>query len=121
MVLTRQDWRVGDELADLGELAGWMGTTQGWWEVEVESQATFDVDVRLEPFVWERPDIHATVHLRVGDDEHVQPWVLQCTRYTFQAVDAPAGPTRIDAWTDGGPGGRRAALYVDLRLAGSEL
>jgi hypothetical protein len=35
------------------------------------------------------------------------------TCYTF-AVDMVAGATQIEAWADGGPTGRRSALYVDV-------
>jgi arylsulfatase A-like enzyme len=111
--LTRQDWRIDDSLADMGELAGWMGTTQGWWEVTVERANRAHVEVRLEPFVWSRPDIHGSVNLRVGDHTYTTPWILQCTKYDF-AVDLPAGDTTIEAFADGGPTGRRSALYVDL-------
>ncbi len=71
------------------------------------------VEVRLDPFAWSRPDIHATVNLRIGDTTHTQAWVLQCTKYDF-AVDLPPGDTTIEAWADGGPTGRRSALYVDV-------
>ncbi|MEY2473120.1 MAG: hypothetical protein QOK28_2449 [Actinomycetota bacterium] len=111
--LTRQDWRIDDSLADMGELAGWMGTTQGWWEVTVARPSAARVEVRLDPFVWSRPDIHGTVNLRVGDTTVSTPWVLQCTKYDF-VVDLPAGDTTIEAFADGGPTGRRSALYVDL-------
>ncbi|MDP1794970.1 MAG: arylsulfatase [Acidimicrobiales bacterium] len=113
VVLTRQDWRVDDSLADMGELAGWMGTTAGWWEVTVERPVTARVEVRLDAFAWSRPDIHGTINLRVGDSTLTQPWVLQCTKYEF-TVALPVGDTTIEAWADGGPTGRRSALYVDL-------
>jgi arylsulfatase A-like enzyme len=113
VVLTRQDWRIDDGAADMGELAGWMGTTQGWWEVDVVRAAKARVEVRLEPFTWSRPDIHATINLRVGDAVVSTPWVLQVTRYDF-AVDLPLGPCTVEAWADGGPTGRRSALYVDV-------
>jgi arylsulfatase A-like enzyme len=113
VVLTRQDWRIDDGLADMGELAGWMGTTQGWWEVDITRATPANVEVRLEPFVWSRPDIHGTVNVRVGEQTFTQPWVLQCTKYDF-ALALPAGATTIEAWADGGPTGRRSALYVDV-------
>jgi arylsulfatase A-like enzyme len=113
VVLTRQDWRIDDGLADMGELAGWMGTTAGWWEVAVERAVTARVEVRLDPFAWSRPDIHATVNLRVGDETMAQAWVLQCTKYDFTAA-LPEGPSIIEAYADGGPTGRRSALYVDV-------
>ena len=113
VVLTRQDWRIDDGVADMGELAGWLGTTRGAWEVEVREDTPARVEVRLDSFAWSRPDIHTTVHLRVGEREMVQSWVLQCTRYEFDLV-VPAGETVIEAWADGGPTGRRSALYVDV-------
>ncbi len=113
VVLTRQDWRIDDAAADMGELAGWMGTTAGWWEVDVTRPTTARVELRLEPFVWSRPDIHGTINVRVGDDTFTQTWVLQVTCYTFD-LDLPAGATQIEAWADGGPTGRRSALYVDI-------
>lgn len=117
-VLTRQDWRIDDGLADMGELAGWMGTTAGWWEVQIARVEKLrvrpaKVEVRLDAFAWSRPDIHATVNLRIGDKTLSQPWVLQCTCYTFD-VKLRAGDTTIEAWADGGPTGRRSALYVDI-------
>jgi arylsulfatase A-like enzyme len=115
--LTRQDWRIDDSLADMGELAGWMGTTQGWWEVTVDRAGTSRVEVRLEPFVWSRPDIHASVNLRIGDRTYETPWVLQCTKYDF-TVELSAGDATIEAFADGGPTGRRSALYVDLTTTG---
>ncbi len=113
VVLSRQDWRVDDSLADMGELAGWMGTTAGWWEVDVMRAATAKVEVRLDPFAWSRPDIHGTINLRIGDDTVSQAWVLQCTKYDF-TVALPVGVTTIEAFADGGPTGRRSALYVDV-------
>lgn len=114
VVLTRQDWRIDDDgSADMGELAGWMGTTAAWWEVDVVAPTTALVEVRLDGFVWSHPDIHGTVNLRIGDAVYSQPWVLQVTCYTF-AVDIPSGETTIEAFADGGPTGRRSALYVDL-------
>ncbi len=113
VVLTRQDWRVDDGLADMGELAGWMATTEGWWEVAVMKPTPARVEVRLDPFAWSRPDIHASVNLRIGDALHTQPWVLQCTKYDF-AVEVPVGEISIEAFADGGPTGRRSALYVDV-------
>ncbi|HVT77347.1 MAG TPA: sulfatase-like hydrolase/transferase, partial [Acidimicrobiales bacterium] len=113
VTLTRQDWRIDDSLADMGELAGWMGTTPGWWEVTVARAMKARVEVRLEPFVWARPDIHGAVNLRIGDASYTTPWVLQCTKYDF-AVDLPPGDTTIEAFAEGGPAGRRSALYVDL-------
>lgn len=113
VVLTRQDWRVDDGLADMGELAGWMGTTAGWWEVDVVQPTTARVEVRLDAFAWSRPDIHGTINLRVGDEVVSQSWVLQCTKYDF-TIALPAGPTTIEAFADGGPTGRRSALYVDV-------
>lgn len=113
VVLSRQDWRVDDALADMGELAGWMGTTQGWWEVTVVAPGTFGIDVRLEPFAWERPELFERVHVRIGDLERSTPWVLQCTRYRFEGVALAAGDTRVEAWASGG-GNRRSALYVDV-------
>ncbi len=89
------------------------GHHRGWWEVEFRRETAARVDVRLDPFSWSHPDIHATVNLKVGDYELVQPWVLQCTRYEFDAV-IPKGETIVEAWADGGPTGRRSALYVDV-------
>ncbi|MEY2397290.1 MAG: hypothetical protein QOJ00_464 [Actinomycetota bacterium] len=113
VVLTRQDWRIDDGAADMGELAGWMATTQGWFEVDIVRATAARVEVRLDAFVWSRPDIHATVNLRVGDHTYSQPWVLQVTCYAF-AIDLAAGATQVEAWADGGPTGRRSALYVDV-------
>ena len=113
VVLTRQDWRVDDGLADMGELAGWMATTAGWWEVEVTRATTARVEVRLDPFAWSRPDIHASINLRIGDSIYEQAWVLQCTKYDF-TVPLTVGPTTIEAFAEGGPTGRRSALYVDM-------
>ena len=113
VVLSRQDWRIDDAMADMGELAGWLGTTQGWWEVDVAAAGTLDVTVRLEPFTWARPDLFSTVTLKVGDRAWSVPAVLQCTRYELE-VDVDAGPTEIEAWATGGPNGRTSALYVDI-------
>jgi arylsulfatase A-like enzyme len=111
--LTRQDWRIDDSLADMGELAGWMGTTAGWWEVTAERATPAHVEVRLDPFVWSRPDIHGNITLRVADRTYETPWVLQCTKYDF-TVEVPAGDFTVEAFADGGPTGRRSALYVDF-------
>ena len=112
-MLTRQDWRIDDGLADMGELAGWMATTQGWWEVDVVRATRARVEVRLDPFAWSRPDIHGTVNVTIGDATYTQAWVLQCTLYVFD-INLPAGETKIEAFADGGPTGRRSALYVDI-------
>lgn len=112
VTLSRQDWRIEDGLADMGELAGWMATTKGWWEVAVPAPATAAVEVRLDPFSWSHPSFFATVHLRVGDRTYEQPWVLQVTKFDF-TVELPAGDTTVEAWAEGASG-RQSALYVDV-------
>jgi arylsulfatase/arylsulfatase A len=49
VVLSRQDGRIDDGLADMGELAGWMASTAGWWELAVPEAVTVDAEVASTP------------------------------------------------------------------------
>lgn len=100
----------------MGEIAGWLGTTRGWWDVRVEGDARdrYDVDVLLDPFAWSHPAFFRDVTLAVGDEERTVPWVLQVTRYTFRDVTVPAGDLRIEAWASS-RSRRDSALYVEVR------
>jgi hypothetical protein len=115
VVLSRQDWRIDDGLADMGELAGWMASTPGWWEVSVPSPVVVDVDVRLDAFSWSHPAFVIEVHLRIGDQTWSTPGVLQVTRYSFPALALEPGDATVEAWaTLAGTTDRDSALYVDL-------
>lgn len=117
VVLSRQDWRIDDGLADMGELAGWMASTAGWWEVAVPEPVTVDADVRLDAFSWSHPAFPTEIHLRIGERTWTTPGVLQVTRYTFRGLSLPAGDTTVEAWaTLAGTDSRHSALYVDLTM-----
>ncbi len=119
IVLSRQDWRIDDGVADMGELAGWMTSTRGWWEVAVPEPITVDAEVRLDAFSWSHPAVAQTVHLRIGEREWTAPWVLQVTRYSFSGLALPAGDATVEAWASGGTAERASALYVDLLPTGT--
>jgi hypothetical protein len=113
VLLTRQDWHIEGGDGDMGEIAGWLGTTRGWWDVTVEAAGEYDVDVLLEPFTWAHPAFFRTIHLAVDGVEVTAPWVLQCTRYSFRDVALPEGPVRIEAWASRRDD-RQSALYVEV-------
>jgi arylsulfatase A-like enzyme len=115
VLLTRQDWHIDGGDGDIGEIAGWLGTTRGWWDVHVEGDGTarYDVDVLLDPFAWSHPAFFRGVSLAVGDDVVTVPWVLQVTRYSFRDVALPAGDVRIEAWASARDR-RESALYVEV-------
>lgn len=114
VVLSRQDWRIDDGLAEIGEIAGWLASTAGWWEVTVPQAGTVDVEVRLDPFSWANPALAVSVDLQIGDRTWSQPWVLQCTRYTFSGIPLDRGDTTVRAHTTGGTTEQSSALYVDV-------
>jgi len=117
VVLSRQDWRIDDGLADMGELAGWMASTPGWWEIAVPEPVVVDVDVRLDAFSWSHPTFATEVHLRIGAETWTTPGVLQVTRYRFGGIPLAQGDTTVEAWaTVAGSDQRSSALYVDLQL-----
>jgi arylsulfatase A-like enzyme len=116
VLLTRQDWHIEGGDGDMGEIAGWLATTRGWWDVTVEESDAYDVDVLLDPFTWSRPAFFRTISLQIGDVVHELPWVLQVTRYTFRDVALPDGPLRIEAWASSSSK-RESALYVEVTRA----
>lgn len=113
VLLTRQDWHIEGGAGDMGEIAGWLGSTRGWWDVTVEEAGTYDIDVLLDPFTWSHPAFFRDVHLTVGDVALTVPWVLQVTRYTFREVEVATGPQRIEAWA-ARRDERASALYVEV-------
>lgn len=116
VLLTRQDWHIEGGDGDMGEIAGWLGTTRGWWDITVELPGEYDVEVLLDPFSWAHPAFFRDITLSVNGVERSVPWVLQVTRYSFRAVDLPAGPVRIEAWASRRDA-RESALYVEVALA----
>ena len=116
VLLTRQDWHIEGGDGDMGEIAGWLGSTRGWWDVHVEGDGAerYDVDVLLDPFTWSNPAFFRDVTLAVGDEVRSVPWVLQVTRYTFRGVTLPPGDLRIEAWASS-RSRRDSALYVEVR------
>ena len=116
VLLTRQDWHIDGGDGDMGEIAGWLGTTRGWWDVAVRLPGRYDVDVLLDPFSWAHPAFFRDVTLSIDGVEHTLPWVLQVTRYSFRDVDVPDGPVRIEAWASRRDE-RASALYVEVMLA----
>ncbi len=116
VLLSRQDWHIEGGDGDMGELAGWLATTRGWWDVTVASPGRYDVDVLLDPFSWSHPAFFRDITLSIDGVEHTTPWVLQVTRYSFRDVDLPPGPVRIEAWATRRDA-RDSALYVEVALA----
>lgn len=113
VLLTRQDWHIEGGDGDMGEIAGWLGSSRGWWDVRVEGDATYDVDVLLDPFSWSDPAFFRSIHLRVNGEERTVPWVLQVTRYSFRDVKLTTGDARIEAWASRRDS-RASALYVEV-------
>lgn len=116
VLLTRQDWHIEGGDGDMGEIAGWLGSTRGWWDVRVEEPGTYDVDVLLDPFTWANPAFFRSIHLAVNGVERTGAWALQVTRYSFREVELPAGEVRIEAWASRREG-RTSALYVEVARA----
>ena len=116
VLLTRQDWHIDGGDGDMGEIAGWLGSTRGWWDVTVEAGGAFDIDVLLDPFTWSHPAFFRSITLSVNDVERSIPWVLQCTRYSFRDVGVPAGAARVEAWASSRDH-RASALYVEVSRA----
>jgi hypothetical protein len=114
VLLTRQDWHIEGGDGDMGEIAGWLGTTRGWWDVEVVDRGPYDIDVVLEPFAWGHPAFFRSITLSIDGAERTVPWALQVTRYSFRDVEMPAGEARIEAWASRRDG-TEWALYVEVQ------
>jgi len=100
----------------MGEIAGWLGTTRGWWDIEVVDVGPYDVDVVLEPFSWAHPAFFRSITLSIDGVEHAVPWALQVTRYSFRGLAMATGPARIEAWASRRDG-TEWALYVEVQRA----
>jgi hypothetical protein len=116
VLLTRQDWHIDGGDGDMGELAGWLPTTRGWWDVDVVDGDRYDIDVLLDPFTWSHPAFFRSITLSIDGVERELPWALQVTRYSFREVELPAGHARIEAWASRGAE-RASALYVEVARA----
>ncbi|HZU74876.1 MAG TPA: arylsulfatase [Acidimicrobiales bacterium] len=115
--LSRQDWRVDPSMADLGEVALWRtADLQATWEVWVEREGPYRVEVRLEPFSWAAPKLFTDVVFRADGRSWRTPWAPMCTLFVLPEVELAAGPATVEAWAEG-PSGRQAALYVDIGRA----
>jgi arylsulfatase/arylsulfatase A len=97
-VLTRQDWRG----------AGWGPNDEGHWLIDVAGSGVFDVKLIVSP-----ADAERSLHLRVGSVHVATPLAAKATEYTARNQSLPAGPQKLEAWTEAD--GRRAGVrFVEL-------
>lgn len=88
-VLTRQDWR--------GAEAGWGPRNRGHWEVEVPHPVTCDVRVLFRAL-----PSPGKAHVKLGSlalEKGVEAGARECS---FEAVNLPAGPGRLEPWIESG-------------------
>ncbi len=100
VLLTRQDWR--------GDGASWGPAGIGFWEVNVVSQARFDVKLRFAPL-----KADGQIQLRCGGRSVQQPAKVGQTECLFRNVEIPLGPGRLEAVVEDRP--RAVGVhYVEL-------
>lgn len=101
-VLTRQNWRrITDD-------QGWRPTSQGHWLLSAQSDAAFDVEVRLVA------GSTGTLRLAIGDREVSQGLSPEQRTATFEDVAVVAGDFALSAAAGEGEE-RRGAHHVVLR------
>ncbi len=84
-ILTRQDWR--------GPRAGWGPNSLGHWEVRVARATSYQVRLRFRPL---RTDGQAI--FKLGGVALKKPLKKGSRQCTFDNVELPAGPGRLEAW-----------------------
>jgi arylsulfatase A-like enzyme len=99
--LTRQDWR--------GPRAGWDPSSLGYWEVEVEQKADYEVVLTIWP-----ASEDSRAHLRLGAVALTSPLSAGQTRIRFGRVPWQKGPGRLEAWVEGS-GKTVGVKYVQVR------
>jgi hypothetical protein len=100
VTLTRQDWR--------GNQAGWNNASLGYWEIEVDEAASYEVSVRMPAVAAPR-----SVQLRIGAVQREQPWPPDADRISFAPIRLERGPARVEA-TVVHDGKSLGAHYVDV-------
>lgn len=101
VLLTRQDWR--------GPKAGWKPKDLGHWEVQVARPGAYDVTLLFAPAAEPR-----TAQLALAGVKTTKPVSAKAERLTFESVNLPAGPGRLEAWLTQGQT-TSGVLYVEVR------
>jgi hypothetical protein len=87
--LSRQDWR--------GPKAGWGTDSLGYWEVEIAEAGKFDIHL-----IFQAPKEAGQVTLRIAGIEENAELDAKATEHTFEGVELPEGPARLEAEIRGG-------------------
>jgi len=98
VVLTRQDWRGAD----------WRPTDQGHWLIDVAQPGRYSLTVRCRV-----ADVPREIGWSVGDRRESRPLAAGAGLQTWPDIELPAGPARLDAWTQTGDL-RSGVLFVEL-------
>jgi hypothetical protein len=103
--LTPQDWR--------GPRADQETNPLGYWEVDVAKSGRFDIAFRLRP-----RSVPSVAHLAFGTlkgEIKLAPGQTECS---FNGVELPAGPGRLEAWVAGNQSTRGVLSVTVRRLPG---
>jgi arylsulfatase A-like enzyme len=84
-ILTRQDWR--------GPHAGDPTNAVGYWEVDVAKSGRFDVTLNVTP-----RQFPCMAHVAFGSPKGEVALAPGQTECSFEGVELPAGPGRLEAW-----------------------
>jgi len=104
VLLTRQDWR--------GSKASWNAKGLGYWEVNVVTDALYDIKLRFAP-----PQANAEAKVSCGGVSVSQSVNAGDTECTFKNVRIPAGPTRMESVIEE-DSNTRGVKYVELNRVG---
>jgi hypothetical protein len=99
--LTRQDWR--------GPNASWGAEALGYWEVQVESAASYDVTL-----VFPSTLLDGEAHFRLGSTAVSLPLRKGSNGICFEKLRLKPGPGRLEAWLEL-PGKSLGVHYVDVK------
>lgn len=105
VILTRQDWR--------GPRASWNEEGLGYWEVDVISDSTYEVNFRFPAM-----EGAGVAEFSLGEVSHETEFPLGATSVKFSSVRLPAGPGRLEAVLLVGDS-QLGVHYVDVALQGT--
>jgi len=100
VTLTRQDWR--------GPHANWSNTGLGYWEVNVDKSADFNIGLRFDAM-----ETAGKAHFRYGQVHETLKLTKGAVTCSFDGIALPEGDGRIEAWVERS-GKDVGVMYVDV-------